>query len=180
MYGNDKDKDTKLKSLKDLGSKMRELHAHSVKGDSASMHDDMPNGKSPHDEEDTEDKSEMSHQDREDSKHDDMNEDGMNEESNLESHPSHDSEAVHDHKPNPKMPKEHLKSHKEHSDMGDSEEVHDEHGGNAPSPHFGKYPHMEMGDESHAEDEEEDTDHLEPMQLHPGLQKLLQEHLMKK
>ena len=96
MYGSDKDKDTKLKSLKDLGSKMRELHAHSVKGNSQAMTDSMPNPKKVRNEEDTEDKSEMSHQDREDSKHDDMNEDGMNEESNLESHPSHDSQAMHD------------------------------------------------------------------------------------
>ena len=218
MYGSDKDKDTKLKSLKDLGSKMRELHAHSVKGNSQAMTDSMPNPKKVRNEEDTEDKSEMSHQDREDSKHDDMNEDGMNEESNLESHPSHDSQAMHDNKPNPKMPSNSKSMGKptKHSNAGDSEETHDEHGplsahepaneesnetphdlhrshredsmhhdeNSSSNPEFNESSHEgfqhdsggsgSFGDEESPEDDSHD---LAPLTLHPGLVKLLHEHL---
>ena len=218
MYGSDKDKDTKLKSLKDLGSKMRELHAHSVKGNSAAMTDSMPNPKVSRNYESAEDSSETKHQTREDSHHDDLNEDHMDHESNLKPHSESDNEAVHDTKPNPKMPSNSKSMGKptKHSNAGDSEETHDEHGplsahepaneesdetpsdlhrsyredsmhhgeNSSRNPEFHESSHEgfqhdsggsgSFGDEESPEDDSHD---LAPLTLHPGLVKLLHEHL---
>jgi len=207
MYGSDKDKDTKLKSLKDLGSKMRELHAHSVKGNSAAMSDPYSNPKPPKNEEDREDKSEKMHQTREDSQHDDLNEDHDNSQPYYKHQDAHDNEAVHDDKPNPKMPsneKSKGKANKQ-SNSGDSEETHDEHGplsahepaneesnehpselhrshrsdsmhddeNSSSNPEFNEHSHESSQDD---EGEDDDSD-MTPLNLHPGLAKLLHEHL---
>lgn len=189
MYGNDKVKETKLKSLRDLGSKMRSLQSDSLKGEQSKM-------------------------DREDDKHDDMNNDKENSKPYYRARSSEDNEAVHDSKPNPKSPKFDIKSKPEHSNPSDSEAVHDEHG-----PKSAKEPANEesneklsdlhrsqredsMHDDSHSlpeahesshesyqhdshessevESPEEEAHDLAPLTLHPGLMKLLHDHMMSK
>ena len=180
MYDHSSETKSKLQSLKDLKAKMKELHAHSLKTSSSAMSDQAPNPQDHPHEEDALDTTELSHQSREGKTHDDMNEDHRETESNLKAKSSHDSAAVHDNKPNPKSPTFTPKSRPEYSNPGSSTSVRDEHGGNPHNPTFTKYPHQEVGNESMAEDEQEDTAHLEPLNLHPGLAKLLQQHLLKK
>lgn len=173
MYGNDKEKETKLKSLKDLSHKMKGLQSSSLKG-------------------------EQSHMDREDENHDDLNAGG---------NPSLPSDKKNI--SNPKIPNE-------HSNPGDSEAVHDEHGGNAHEPaneesdespkdlhrsqredsmhddskslpededkSDASEQHGSGGNEAFGDEEspEEEAHELSPLTLHPGLMKLLHEHLMSK
>lgn len=189
---NDKEKETKLRSLKDLSHKMRGLQSDSLKGEQSKM-------------------------DREDEHHDDQNKDKDNSRSYYRARSSHDNQAVSDNKPNPSMPsnKASLGKPIKHSNAGDSQEVHDEHGplsahepaneesnehqselhrsyrsdsmhddeNSSSNPEFHENSHessIHDSGGSEPDSPEEEAHELSPLTLHPGLMKLLHAHLMSK
>jgi hypothetical protein len=189
-------KERKLKSLKDLGSKMREMHASSVKPEPSKM-------------------------DREDEEHDDLNESHSTSRSYFKTKSQPDNEAVRDeHGGNPAMPSnaKDVGKANQQSNSGDSEETHDEHGplsasepANEESNESPKDLHRSQREDSMHEDNnaephsfegsherfqqdtrpqghfgaendtpEEESDELAPLTLHPGLMKLLHDHMRSK